>query len=135
MGLMYEIFCDSCGSSLGVVPANFIDNPNYIPECIRCPFPTKGVSIKPLKYNKHRLTVNSFKIAFGNKRRGKYPLESVIKYNNKYSLTNQLQTIERVFDRDNDKYHEIIMNIDDSEVKRYLERLSKHRGHGSARQK
>jgi len=131
---MYEIFCDNCGTFLGVLPAKSIDNPDNIPECSKCPFSIKGVYIKLLGRNQ-QLTVNSIKIFSGNKRRGKYPAESIKKYQNKYSLTGEVQTIERVFDREKDKYLETIVNKDGEVVKKVQERLTKHRGHGKAKQK
>jgi hypothetical protein len=70
----------------------------------------------------------------GEKRRGKYDHEALRGY--EFSVKGHLMRKERIFDRKNNRYRELVVNSDTGEVVRDVEQpLSEHRGHGSAKHK
>ncbi len=124
--IKYKVTCSSCGSVLGIFPFEFINDPDKVPYCQKCPFDSHSVDVKPLNTTQKIIT-KRVRIRFGKKRRGKFPNETDKRFGERYAKTGEIQTIERIYDRRNDNYREVIVNCD-GKVKVFKpERLSGHR--------
>jgi hypothetical protein len=68
----------------------------------------------------------------GDKTRGKYDYEAL--HGHEFNSVGNLMKKERIIDRGNDRYKELVINTDTGEIVQNVEHpLSDHSGHGSAK--
>lgn len=126
---MSNVQCGQCKTPL--------NEPSDLPTEERPPCPECG------SLSRHKLgTINSSipfhsKVGYKAKRRGKgKPFIEGVAGDDLHRATGKWNRLERMIDRENDRYKEVIIDLETGRVVRHVEEpLSDHQGHGTAKKK